>query len=203
MLLPDRGSLLRIAHMQSNTGSPVNFALDNVFVVGLMGAGKTSVGKLLAKRLDKQFYDSDYEIERRTGVSISVIFEIEGEQGFRKREAAILKDLTALHNIVLATGGGVVLNGENRTALVENGTVVYLRASVNELWRRTKRDKQRPLLQTEDRLAKLSELFAQRDPLYKKVADIIADTNRQSPNKLAQKLEQELVEFVRHSPKRV
>lgn len=164
----------------------------NIFLVGLMGAGKTSVGKILARRLGKTFYDSDHEIERRTGVDIPVIFEIEGEQGFRQREGAILQELTALRNIVLATGGGAVLSAHNRAALARNGTVVYLRASVTELRHRTRRDKNRPLLQTEDPHARLQELFLQRDPLYREVADIVIDTGSQSLQNLVARLEQRL-----------
>ncbi len=158
-----------------------------------MGAGKTSVGKLLAKRLKKQFYDSDLEIERRTGVDISMIFEFEGEQGFRRRETAVIRELSALRNIVLATGGGAVLSAENRELLAKNGAVVYLRAAIKELIRRIQHDKKRPLLETEDRNAKLTELLALRDPLYKEIADIIVDTGRQNPASLTLKLEQELM----------
>jgi shikimate kinase len=166
---------------------------QNVFIVGLMGAGKTSVGKLLAKRLNKTFFDTDLEIEHRTGVNISMIFEIEGESGFRKRETAILKELTSLKGIVLATGGGAVLSEENRTRLSKNGVVIYLRATINELLRRVRHDKKRPLLQTtQDRSALLSELLARRDPLYKEIADIIVDTGRQNPGSLALKLEHDL-----------
>jgi len=114
----------------------------------LDGAGKTSVGRLLAKRYNKTFYDCDQEIERRTGVKIPVIFEIEGEAGFRVRESAVLLELAALHDIVLATGGGAVVREENRRVLVQNGTVVYLRAALEDLWQRTRHDRSRPLLQT-------------------------------------------------------
>lgn len=167
----------------------------NIFLVGLMGAGKTTVGKLLAKRLKKTFFDSDREIQRRTGVAIPVIFEIEGESGFRSREAAVLQELTQLEDIVLATGGGAVLSLENRQLLSRRGTVVYLRATVDELWTRTRHDKNRPLLQTEDPRAKLEELLVQRDPLYREVADIIIDTGTQSVYALVRQLEQQLETF--------
>lgn len=167
----------------------------NIFLVGLMGAGKTTVGKLLAKHLGKTFYDSDQEIEKRTGVKIPLIFEIEGEAGFRAREVAVIDDLTQYDEIVLATGGGAVLDQKNREALSQRGTVIYLRASVDDLWHRTRHDKNRPLLQTHDPHAKLRELFAQRDPLYQEVADIIIDTSKQSVQTLIQQLEQKLAQL--------
>lgn len=158
---------------------------DNIYLVGLMGAGKTTVGKMLARHTGKFFCDSDQEIKNKTGVSIPHIFEVEGEAGFRVRESAVLKELTQMRNIVLATGGGAVLAEQNRAMLRNNGTVIYLRASVDDLWARTRHDKNRPLLQTEDPHAKLSELFAVRDPLYKEVADIVVDTSKQSVSSLA------------------
>lgn len=164
----------------------------SIFLVGLMGAGKTSVGRLLAKRFGKTFYDCDQEIERRTGVKIPVIFEIEGEAGFRAREAAVLKELASLNDIVLATGGGAVSREENRQVLMKNGTVVYLRASLDDLWQRTRHDRNRPLLRTPDPRAKLEELFAERDPLYREVAAVIMDTGNQSLGNLATRLEQRL-----------
>jgi shikimate kinase len=145
-----------------------------------MGAGKTSVGRFLAKRLNKTFYDCDQEIERRTGVKIPVIFDIEGEQGFRAREMAILRELVELHDIVLATGGGAVLAEKNRDLLKQNGTVVYLRATIDELWRRTRHDRNRPLLQTADSRATLQQLLEQRDPLYRETAHIIIETRDQN-----------------------
>jgi shikimate kinase len=168
----------------------------NIFLVGLMGAGKTSVGRQLARRLGKTFYDSDHEMERRTGVRIPVIFEIEGEAGFRSREATVLAELVALEDIVLATGGGVVLAPENRKLLKGSGTVVYLRGAPQDLWRRTRHDRNRPLLQTADPLARLEELHAQRDPLYREVADVIVDTGTQSVRTLAEQLEARLREHL-------
>ena len=155
-----------------------------------MGAGKTSVGRLLARHFGKVFYDSDQEIERRTGVKIPIIFEIEGESGFRAREEQVLRELAALTNIVLATGGGAVLREENRHALKRNGTVVYLRASLDDLWQRTRHDRNRPLLQIADPQAKLEQLFAERDPLYREVASVVMDTGNQSLRSLANRLEQ-------------
>jgi shikimate kinase len=165
----------------------------NIFLVGLMGAGKTSIGRLLARRLGKTFHDCDHEIERATGVKVPVIFEIEGEAGFRAREARTLADLVRRRNIVLATGGGAVLLAENRRQLAENGTVVYLRAAVEDLWSRTRRDRNRPLLKTADPLARLRELYQTRDPLYREVADIIVDTGEQSLTSLAHQLERRLL----------
>ena len=153
---------------------------DNLYLVGLMGAGKTTVGRLLARHFGGTFYDSDHEIEARTGVKIPVIFEIEGEAGFRKREEATIAELTGLSGIVLATGGGAVLSAANRDKLMKNGVVIYLRGTPEHLYERTRHDRNRPLLQTENPLAKLRELFKQRDPLYREVADIVVDTGRQS-----------------------
>ena len=165
----------------------------NIFLVGLMGAGKTSVGKLLARRLGKSFYDSDQEIERATGVKIPLIFEIEGEAGFRAREAKMLAELAAHRDVVLATGGGAVLAEANRRLLSENGVVIYLRAAVADLWSRTRHDKSRPLLKAADPRATLEQLFAERDPLYREIADIVVDTGSQSLGSLAHKLEQQLL----------
>ena len=144
-----------------------------------MGAGKTTIGKQLAKQLGKVFYDTDHEIEKRTGVKIPVIFDLEGEDGFRKREAAVIEELTALDNIVLATGGGVVIAQENRECLKNNGYVIYLRANANDLWHRMRHDKQRPLLQNVDIRAKLEQLYIERHPLYTQTASLIVDTGSQ------------------------
>lgn len=165
---------------------------ENIILVGLMGAGKTTVGKLLARHLNKTFIDSDHEIEHRTGVKIPLIFELEGEAGFRDREAAVIAELCQQRNIVLATGGGAVLREENRRCFGNSGTVIYLRAQVTDLWQRTRHDKNRPLLQTADPQAKLQELFTQRDPLYRDVADIIMDTGDQNIHSLVRQLEQKL-----------
>jgi shikimate kinase len=167
----------------------------NIFLVGLMGAGKTTVGKLLARRLGKTFHDCDLEIERGTGVRIPVIFEIEGEAGFRARERRMLAELAARQNIVLATGGGAVLCEENRRLLRERGTVIYLRAAPHDLWQRTRHDRNRPLLQCADPLARLAALHAERDPLYREVAHVIVDTGNQSLASLAQRLERKLAQL--------
>jgi shikimate kinase len=164
----------------------------NIYLVGLMGAGKTSVGRVLAKRLHKRFVDSDHEIEHRTGVRIPVIFEIEGEPGFRKRESSVVQELAQSPDIVLATGGGVVLDADNRRLLRSTGTVVYLRAAPSELWLRTRHDRNRPLLHTADPLAKLEELHRHRDPLYRECAHLIVDTGNQAIRTLVNRLEREL-----------
>ncbi len=163
---------------------PVSFD-GSIILVGLMGAGKTSVGKALARLLGKHFHDSDQEIERATGVKIPVIFEFEGEAGFRARESKMLADLVQMRNIVLATGGGAALSAENRALLAANGTVIYLRAPVRSLLKRTRRDRNRPLLQVPDPAAKLTALFEQRDPLYREIAHLIVDTGEQSVRVLA------------------
>lgn len=171
---------------------PVMLMAGNIFLVGLMGAGKTTVGKTLARHLGKRFYDSDHEIEARTGVNIPLIFELEGEDGFRRRERAMIEELTRLQDIVLATGGGAVLNPQNRDNLHGNGTVIYLRTNINELWQRTRNDKHRPLLQTPDPRARLEELFKIRDPLYLETAHIVIDTGGRSVNAIVHQLEEAL-----------
>jgi len=171
---------------------PAGSPSGNIYLVGLMGAGKTSVGRLLAKRLQKSFLDSDHEIEARTGVRIPVIFEIEGEAGFRRREASVVQELVALSDIVLATGGGAVLDPNNREALHSTGTVIYLRAAPSELYLRTRHDRNRPLLRTADPLAKLEELHRIRDPLYRECAHLIVDTGNQAIRSLVGRIEREL-----------
>jgi shikimate kinase/3-dehydroquinate synthase len=160
----------------------------NIFLVGLMGAGKTTVGRALAKRLNKRFIDSDHEIEERTGATIPLIFEIEGEAAFRQREAEVIRDLTAQQDIVLATGGGAVLNAESRAYLKSRGTVIYLRASVNSIVQRTSHDKNRPLLQTGDPRKTIEELSRIREPLYNEVAHIVIDTGRPNVQFLMQSI---------------
>jgi len=158
--------------------------MGNIFLVGMPGAGKTTIGRTLAKRLNMTFADSDRELMARTGVSIATIFEIEGEPGFRVRESATLAELMQHDGLVLATGGGTVLAPENRRLLKENGTVIYLRATLEDLWQRTRRDVNRPLLQTEDPRATLETLLQTRDPLYREAAHLIVDTGTQSVARL-------------------
>lgn len=151
---------------------------SNLFLVGLMGSGKTTIGRALARRLGLNFVDADHEIEARTGASIPLIFEIEGEASFRQREADVIRDLTAQQGIVLATGGGAVLNPQSRRYLRERGTVIYLRASVASLLQRTSHDRNRPLLQTADPKATLEALARERGPLYESLAHITIETGR-------------------------
>lgn len=148
---------------------------SNIILIGPMGAGKTTIGRQLAKRLNKEFVDSDQEIERRTGASISLIFDIEGEEGFRKREASILEELTQRTNIVLATGGGAVLSEANRRNLRRSGTVVYLHASVDTQVERTRNNKNRPLIEGKDPRGELAALMEVREPLYRGEADLTID----------------------------
>ena len=158
----------------------------NIFLVGLMGAGKSTVGRLLARRLGRSFLDTDHEIERRNGVTIPVIFEIEGEEGFRKREQEMLMDLTREPNLVLSTGGGIVMRPENREILRTLGFTVYLNARPELLAERTRHDKSRPLLNVDDPLARLRELYVLRDPLYREVAHAVVETGRGAPQQVVQ-----------------
>ena len=179
-----------------DTALPPDKRRGNIILVGLMGSGKTSVGKVLARLLEKDFVDSDHELERVTGVRVPVIFEIEGETGFRAREHKMIAELVARENLILATGGGAVLSSKNRDLLHANGTVIYLRAPVKSLLKRTQRDRNRPLLQVADPAAKLTELYAQRDHLYRDVAHLIVDTGNQSVRMLAGQIEAKLKSFV-------
>ncbi|MGI9303424.1 MAG: shikimate kinase AroK [Gammaproteobacteria bacterium] len=158
----------------------VTKAVDNIFLVGPMGAGKSSIGMRLARQLRWPFWDTDKEIERRTGVDISTIFEYEGEDGFRDREALVIDELTRQRGIVLATGGGAVLRRSNREQLSTRGFVVYLRVSIKHQLRRTARDRKRPILQTGPPREVLESLAQARNPFYEEVADYIVDTDRNS-----------------------
>ncbi|MDD5276008.1 MAG: shikimate kinase AroK [Methylovulum sp.] len=149
---------------------------ENIYLVGLMGAGKTTIGRQLARTLKLPFYDSDKAIEERTGVDIPTIFEFEGEEGFRDREQKMIQQLTQMRGIVLATGGGAILREENRNLLKENGFIVYLQCSVERILERTRRDTQRPLLQTENPKERIEHLFLQREPLYLSCADFKVNT---------------------------
>lgn len=151
--------------------------IGSLFLIGPMGAGKTTIGRRLAQSLGREFLDSDREIESRTGASISLIFELEGEAGFRAREKAMIAELAQRPNIVMATGGGAVLNPDTRRLLAERGFVIYLNTSVDEQLRRAGRDPNRPLLQCADPRARLQELITLRDPLYREVADLIVPTD--------------------------
>lgn len=164
----------------------------NIFLVGPMGAGKTTVGRQLAASLGLAFEDSDHEIQRRTGVDIPTIFSFEGEAGFRDRETQVLDELTQRDNLVLATGGGVVLRPENRGRLMARGTVVYLVCSPRQQYARTARDRNRPLLQTPDPLQRLTELMEQRDPLYREVADLVISTERRGAMAVSREIRRRL-----------
>lgn len=155
-----------------------------------MGAGKTTIGRLIAKQMGMTFYDTDHEIERKTGVKIPLIFELEGESGFRKRETAAIEELSQLNNIVLATGGGTVLLPENREFLKNNGKIIYLRGNVHDLWLRTRNDKTRPLLQGGNIKQKLEQLYTERNPIYEALADYIVDTGAQSAIDITNHIEQ-------------
>lgn len=159
-----------------------------IFLVGPMGAGKSTVGRQLAAQLRLEFVDADHEIQRRTGVDIPTIFEFEGESGFRERERAVIDDLTQRDGLVLATGGGAVLDADNRRHLGARGLVVYLSCSPEQQYERTVRDRSRPLLQTDDPLARLRELNALRDPLYREVADLTVSTERRSAASVAREI---------------
>ena len=149
----------------------------SLFLTGPMGAGKSTIGRQLSKQLDLPFHDSDHEIETRTGVDIPLIFDLEGEAGFRKRESVVIDELTQLPGIVLATGGGAILDPANREHLGNRGKVIYLHASVNQQLKRTRMDRNRPLLQTEDPRARLEELMAIREPMYREIASVVIDTD--------------------------
>jgi len=153
---------------------------QSVFLVGPMGVGKTTIGRQLARLLKYEFVDSDREIETRTGATIPWIFDVEGEEGFRQRELDMIDELTQRQSIVLGTGGGAVIRAENRFNLRQRGIVVYLKADLEELLKRTAHDKNRPLLQTDDPRAKLASLIQQREPWYNEVADIVFDTQQKN-----------------------
>ncbi|PIV15159.1 MAG: shikimate kinase [Gallionellales bacterium CG03_land_8_20_14_0_80_55_15] len=172
----------------SNSDSTRKFESGNLILVGMMGSGKTTMGRVLAKHLGKDFVDSDEEIQFRTGVTIPHIFDVEGEVGFRQRETAALENLVQRNGLVMATGGGAVIANENRTLLRHNGIVIYLRASVHDLWLRTRNDRNRPLLQTGNAYEKLAGLLRQREAYYQQVADIVMPTGRQNVHALMLKL---------------
>ena len=161
---------------------------DNIYLIGLMGAGKTTIGRQLAKALHLPFYDSDKAIEEQTGVDIPTIFEYEGEEGFREREQNMIEELTQINGIILATGGGAILRATNRKALTENGFVVYLQCSVDKILQRTKRDTQRPLLNTENPRARIEKLFAEREPDYLSCADFKIETSSMQSKTVVQNI---------------
>ncbi len=164
----------------------------NIFIIGPMGAGKTTIGRELAKTLKIDFLDSDREIERRTGVSIPLIFELEGEVGFRARESVMIDELSQRHDIVLATGGGAILDIANRTKLAARGRAIYLHASLDQLLKRTGKDHHRPLLQTDDPRKRLQEIIQVRDPLYRDIADLIIETDGRTVRSVVLEIVQQL-----------
>ena len=161
---------------------------SSIYLVGMMGAGKSTVGRWLARRLKLRFFDSDHEVERRCGVKIPVVFDIDGEAGCRTREAQVIEELTALDSVVLATGGGAVLRPENRARLAARGFVTYLHAQPDDLYARVRHDRNRPLLATGNPLGRLRELYQERDPLYREIADLVVETGSQSVQALAREL---------------
>ena len=160
----------------------------NLFLVGMMGAGKTTIGRALGQRLRMRFIDTDRVMVERTGVPVATIFEIEGEDGFRKREAAVLEEVSEADALVIATGGGAILQPGNRDLMRCRGTVIYLRAQVDALWERTRHDTSRPLLKTPDPRATLAALLESRDPLYREAAHLIVDTGAQSAATLVNRI---------------
>lgn len=161
---------------------------ENIFLIGPMGAGKSTVGRFLAEKLGYEFVDSDHEIEAKTGVTIPMIFDIEGESGFRIREALAIDELTQRKQIILATGGGAILNEENRKHLRTRGFVVYLKSTVDSLVQRTRYDRNRPLLQTDDPEQVMRDLMAVRSPIYEETADLVIETEDVSAYKVVRKI---------------
>ncbi|MFK7863692.1 MAG: shikimate kinase AroK [Pseudohongiellaceae bacterium] len=164
------------------------YSSQKLFLIGPMGVGKTTIGRVLGEELGFDFFDSDREIEASTGADIPWIFDVEGEAGFRVRESRMIEELTQKEQLVLATGGGAILAPENRQWLSSRGTVVYLRASIKQQLERTSRDKNRPLLQTPDPEQRIKDLMAIREPLYKESADIVIDTNRRNPKAVSNEI---------------
>ena len=181
----------------TRTGPP-----GNIYLIGPMGSGKTTIGQRVAHMLGLEFLDCDHELEARTGASIALIFDVEGEAGFRDRETRILEELTARRGILLATGGGVVLRQRNREILRRSGLVVYLSTSVAQQIKRLRRDCSRPLIQTSDRRERLMQLAEERNPLYEELADIDFPSRDRSPEISAQKLAELISEHMdRENPR--
>jgi shikimate kinase len=186
-----RARILGFKPLPARRQSGISFAMmraQNIFIVGPMGAGKSTVGRQLSESLSYTFKDSDQEIQRRTGVDIPTIFEFEGEEGFRNRERQVIEELVAEERIVLATGGGAILNPENRQNLSSRGVVIYLHCSPEQQYARTARDRNRPLLDTEDPLAKLREIMDEREPLYRQVADMVVSTEKRGTSSVVKEI---------------
>ncbi|MEO8935335.1 MAG: shikimate kinase [Burkholderiaceae bacterium] len=173
---------------------------DNLFLVGMMGAGKSAVGRQLAARLDRAFVDTDHEIQARTGVSVAVIFEVEGEAGFRRREEQVIDELSLREGLVIATGGGAVLSALTRSRLKQRGTTIYLHAKAHDLWVRLRNDRSRPLLDCADPKQRIEELLLERDPQYREVADLIVETGRPSVSRLVDALTLQVVGLIETAP---
>lgn len=165
---------------------------ENIFLVGMPGAGKTTVGRQLARRLQRKFVDADHEIEVRAGLKVPLIFAQQGEAGFREQEARVIKDLAAQSNLIVATGGGVVLRPENCVAMKQSGLIVYLRVAPRVLFERTRHDTNRPLLQVANPMMKIEELFTQRDPIYQDVSDLVVTSGGGSVFYMVTHIEREL-----------
>lgn len=178
----------------------ISYSGPSVFLVGMMGSGKSTVGRRLAHALGRPFIDGDKELEQRCGVPVSTIFELEGEQGFRDRETQLLQELVQRPGLVLATGGGAVLREENRRLLSEHGTVIYLRASAGDLWLRLRHDRVRPLLRTADPRARITELVQIREPLYQACASLVIQTGRQPVERVVQDIVERLMAAPRPGP---
>lgn len=170
--------------------------LPNLILIGPMGAGKSTIGRLLAAELSRDFHDSDHEIQARCGADIPWIFDVEGEAGFRLREEQVIDDLTVLTGVVIATGGGAVLREDNRRRLRERGTVIYLFTTVEQQLKRVAKDRNRPLLQRPDREQVLRDMFELRDPLYRATADIVVRTDRRSPRAVVNEILRQVQRFV-------
>lgn len=166
----------------------IMYSSKKLFLIGPMGVGKTTIGRVLSEELGFDFFDSDREIEASTGADIPWIFDVEGEAGFRIRESKMIEELTQKEQLVLATGGGAILAPQNREWLSSRGTVVYLRASIKQQLERTSRDKNRPLLQTPDPEQRIRDLMGVREPLYRETADVIIDTNRRNPKAVSNEI---------------
>jgi len=160
----------------------------HIYLVGMMGAGKTTLGRSLARRLERRFIDTDKLLVERTGAPVATIFDLEGEAGFRRRESGLLQEIAGERDCVVATGGGAILDAENRRVMRESGTVVYLRARVEHLWERTRHDASRPLLANDDPKGTLARLLEERDPLYREAAHVIVDTGTQGAATILQRV---------------
>ena len=177
----------------------VNHSGSNIYLIGPMGSGKTTIGRRLAKLLNMEFLDCDHELEKQTGASISLIFDLEGEDGFRKRETKMLKTLTSRRNILLATGGGAVLEKENRKLLSKTGLAVYLQTPVSLQLHRLRQDRTRPLLRVNDRQQKLTALAEKRNPIYEELADLVFSSSKCGPKITAQHLLESILTYRKQS----